>query len=581
MKKINIEGIKNGQIVNIEVSEIILGASDYLRKDNIEFAEKIINKYQEYGGNCFDTARHYRHSDFAIGEYFKRNGNREEFILFSKGCHPVREYPHIPRVNAQGIKDDVHKSLENLGVDYLDLFALHRDDLNVSVSEIIDTLNDLVNEGLIHAIGTSNWSLNRIKEANQYAKDNKLIGFTFNSPNLSLAKPIKQRWPDCISADEEMVNWHYENQIPLLSWSAQASGFLSGAYDPNDRSNTEMVESFYCEDNWQRFERTKAVADKYHVHPITVSLAWVINQQFPTAAIIGPETIEELEDSLEALDLKLDVEIYQEIDLKRKFTLDKQIALQLYSVRNELEIDMPGTLSRISEMGYNYVQLDGFRGNDMFEFYQELEKNNLKVIGMHFKHERFFNDLDGIIKEALLFNCKNIYDKYIDEKDQDPDGYIRTKKCLLDVVKKLVNLGFHVGLHNPEYDFNQIVDGKKCMDYICDPVDGLFIYPEPDTYWITVAGHSVCDYIDKYQGQIDIIHCKDIDLEFELEDFEQNLVPCGCGDIDFEQVVIHGQQAAVKYYVIEQDNDSKQDIMTSIEQSLNYLKKIGLGVLNE
>ncbi|MFV0498477.1 MAG: aldo/keto reductase, partial [Bacilli bacterium] len=149
MKYIDIKGLKNEKEIKITISNIRLGSSDYLRKDNIEYSEKIINRYKQVGGNCFDTAHHYRHSDMAFGEYFKRNGNRDEFVIFAKGCHPVREYPHIPRVNKKCIIEDLEASLNKLGTNYVDLFALHRDDENVSVKEIIDTLDQLVRNGKI------------------------------------------------------------------------------------------------------------------------------------------------------------------------------------------------------------------------------------------------------------------------------------------------------------------------------------------------------------------------------------------------------------------------------------------------
>ncbi len=579
MKKIKIKGIKNGNDIEIEVSNIVLGASDYLRNDNIEYAENIINRYHELGGNCFDTAHHYRHSDLAIGEYFRRNNNRENFVIFGKGGHPVREYPHIPRVNKKEIIADVEASLDKLKIEYLDLFALHRDDENVSVSEIMETLHELVLSGKILAIGTSNWRTERIIEANKYARDNGLTEFTFNSPNLSLAKPIKQRWENCYSADDEMIKWHRENNIPLLSWSSQASGFLSGAFSPEDKSNEEMVESFYCKENWQRLDLTKQFATKYNISPITLSLAWVLNQDFPTAAIIGPESIEELEDSLNALNVQLTDKECKILNLEVKTNIDNKIALQLYSVRKELEKDMPGTLKKVADIGYEYVQLDGFRGNDMWKFRDELEKNNLKVIGIHFKHDRFFSDIDGIIKESLIFDSKNIYDKYIDEEDQNVDGYKKTRNKLIEVNQKLSKYKFHIGLHNPEYDFNNQVDGVGCMDYICMPTNGNFIYPELDTYWIYVGGHNPVDYINKYSGVVDIIHCKDITDKYPKEDLVNNLVPCGKGVIDFKSIIKAGEKSGISYYVVEQDSDSRQDIFISIEESFKYLQKCGREVL--
>ncbi len=580
MDKIKIIGQKNGSQIEIEVSKIMLGASDYLRKDNIVEAEKIINQYKQLGGNCFDTAHHYRHSDEAISEYFKRNKNRDDFIIFAKGGHPVREYPHIPRVNRNEIINDVESSLRKLNVEYLDLFALHRDDEKVDVSEIMNTLHELVIAGKIHAIGTSNWNTDRIKLANDYAQQNNLTQFTFNSPNLSLAKPIKQRWPDCISANDEMIKYHIENNIPLISWSAQASGFLSGAFTPNDRSNSEIVESFYSEKNWQRFEVAKKYAIKYNTTPITISLAWVLSQKFPTVAIIGPENIEQLNESLESLQINLNPRECDELDLKIINNIDHKIALQLYSVRKELEKDMPGTLAKVAKMGYKYVQMDGLRGNDIWEFRNELVKNDLKVVGMHIKHERFFNDIQGIMNECVIFECKNIFDKYIDEEDQNEEGYKKTRAQLHRAYDLLQNK-VHIGLHNPEYDFNKKVNGLNCLDYICACEDGKYVYPELDTYWLHVAGHNIVDYMQRYTGKIELIHCKDISLEYDLHDLQNNIVPCGQGIINFKEVIKTGEKCGVKYYVIEQDCSVKEDIMKCVEQSLDYIKTIGREIFND
>ncbi len=86
--------------------------------------------------------------------------------------------------------------------------------------------------------------------------------------------------------------------------------------------------------------------------------------------------------------------------------IKEKLAVQLYSVRKEMERDLEGTLRKIHEIGFHYVQLDGMRGNDSREVRCLLQKYELKVIGMHIKHDRFMNDLDGIIEEAYFFDCK-------------------------------------------------------------------------------------------------------------------------------------------------------------------------------
>lgn len=248
-----------------------------------------------------------------------------------------------------------------------------------------------------------------------------------------------------------------------------------------------------------------------------------------------------------------------------------KIAAQLYSLRKAMEKDLDATLKAVKEMGYDYVQLDGLRGNDIYDVARTLEKYDLKVIGMHIKHDRFKDDLDGIIFECMLFNCKLVYDKYIEDEDQNDRGYRETKSMLLDAVRILSPLGIRVGLHCPEYDYNNEIDGRIVLDYITDPVDGMCVYAEPDTYWMSVAGKDPVEEIKRYSGRMPIIHCKDIISGIDVNDIENNLTECGKGSVDFKSVIEYGKRNGVEFMVIEQDL-SKQDMFTSMKESLDYLE---------
>lgn len=316
MRYITVKGQKDGQVIDIKVSSLLMGSGDFLRIDNMEFAAPVLDKFIELGGNAFDTARHYRHSEKALRAWMEERNNRGDLIIFTKGCHPVREFPDTPRVNPESIIEDLNTSLEMLGTDHVEMFALHRDDVTQPVGPIMETLDKLVKEGKIYAIGVSNWELDRIIEANEYARENGLTEFTFNSPNLSLAKCLKPRWPDCVSANEEMIKWHEKNGMALISWSSQAGGFFSGKFTPDYLENQEMVDVFYCEENWERFERAKKLAKGNNVTPIQISLAYVVNQKFPTAAAIGPEKMEELESSYKGSTIKLSEEEIDWLDLR-------------------------------------------------------------------------------------------------------------------------------------------------------------------------------------------------------------------------------------------------------------------------
>ena len=113
-------------------------------------------------------------------------------------------------------------------------------------------------------------------------------------------------WAGCISSsDEESKKWFEKNQFPLFSWSSQAAGFFSGRADPKDRSDKDLVKSWYREDNFKKLERAKELAKKKSVQPVTIAAAYVLAQKFPIYALIGPRSPFEMAGTMAALDLEL------------------------------------------------------------------------------------------------------------------------------------------------------------------------------------------------------------------------------------------------------------------------------------
>lgn len=287
MKTIEVKGLAK------PVSALVMG-SDYFTRDQYERVRAMLDSFVELGGNAIDTAHIYAggESEKAIGLWLSERKNREEIVILTKGAHPDKSGK---RVNREAIGSDLHTSLERLQTDYIDLYALHRDDPEVPVGEIVEWLNEHVEAGKIRAFGGSNWTTERLREANAYAREHGLVGFTFNSPNLSLAKAKEPYWPGCVSADDEMLEWHEQEQFPLFSWSSQARGFFTGRFSREDRSNADLVRVFYNEANWARYDRAAELANQKGVSTIQIALAYVLNQPFPACALIGPQNREELE----------------------------------------------------------------------------------------------------------------------------------------------------------------------------------------------------------------------------------------------------------------------------------------------
>ena len=308
MKMLSIDGLAK------PVSQLIMG-SDYFSPEVYELVCNNLDSFTDIGGNTIDTAFIYcgGKSEQAIGMWMEERGNRDQIRVWTKGGHPNQ---HGPQVNRVAARAELETSLERLRTDYIDLYALHRDAPDVEVGAILEMLNELVEEGKIHAFGGSNWTWQRLEEANAYAELHGLRGFSFSSPNLSLAKAQEPYWTDCISADDETLSWHKRVGLPIMSWSSQARGFFTGRFTRDDRSNEDLVRVFYNDANWERYDRAAQLADKKGVTTIQIALAYVLNQPFPTAAIIGPQNRAEMESCKDAAAIVLTPEEVAWLDLR-------------------------------------------------------------------------------------------------------------------------------------------------------------------------------------------------------------------------------------------------------------------------
>jgi len=292
-----------------ELSELVFGAL-YLSLGDLDASFAMLDEWSRCGGNVIDSAHGYGFihgapgdAERVLGKWFaERPQERENVVLISKGAHFNQDRN---RVTAEDITSDLRDTLARIDRP-VDLYMLHRDDPTVPVEPVVDVLNEHKRDGLIRAFGASNWSTERIDQANEYAVGAGLEGFCCSSSQLSLAAQQEPLYPGSISAgDAESRSWHERNQMPLFAWSAQAGGFFTGAYSPHDRSNQDMVRVYYQDANWERLRRAKALAAERGTDANAVALSWVLHQPFPTFGIIGPQTPAELQSSLAALDIVL------------------------------------------------------------------------------------------------------------------------------------------------------------------------------------------------------------------------------------------------------------------------------------
>jgi aryl-alcohol dehydrogenase-like predicted oxidoreductase len=294
------------------VSRIVLGQSA-LPGD----LPGIYDRFVELGGNAFETARWYP-TEPDLGRWLAGRSDRAELFVISKGCHPAfQDGP--PRVNSAAIRTDLTESLERLGVDRIDLYLLHRDDESVPVGEIMSALAEHRAAGRIGAAGGSNWTAARLAEANAWALANGVAPFEVGSPNLALALATRPPWDGCVVAgDPASLAWYTATQLPLLAWAALARAFFvegaagktqATAFGADTRAvDIAATKAFDSPVNRERRERARSLGHELGSTANQVALAWVLNQPFPTRAVIGVRSIPELDEAAAVADLRLTAE---------------------------------------------------------------------------------------------------------------------------------------------------------------------------------------------------------------------------------------------------------------------------------
>jgi len=306
--------MKYGEIAGVDkpVSRLIQGTTVLGGEPETHF--ELLDAIFEAGCTAFDTAHVYGggRSERALGRWIAARDVREKVVIVDKGCHHSRERK---RVTPEDIAADLADNLDRLETDYVDLWLFHRDDPDVPVGPLVDALNEHLAAGRIRAFGGSNWTHERIAEANAYAEARGLTGFAASSPNLSLAVPREMPWEGCLSISgpdaADARAWYERTQMPLLSWSSLAGGFLTGRYRRDNLDGLtggadDLIKRCYCtEANFRRLEQAERVAADLGVGVVQVALAWLFSRPLNAFALTACVSGEEFRANLAALDLDL------------------------------------------------------------------------------------------------------------------------------------------------------------------------------------------------------------------------------------------------------------------------------------
>ena len=323
MEYTNVKGLVTG------VSDIAFGTATSTLEDEAKIHD-MLDYYVSIGGNYIDTSRFYgrgsgiQHTEELLGRWLAKGDNRSKVIIQSKCCNPYMDhtltmYEDIPRVGRSYMYDDILFSRDHLCVDCIDAYLIHRDNPKVPVEEIIDTFEEFLRKGWIKAYGMSNWRLDRFVEAYEYCERMGYQGPSVYSPFFSLVKIEKPWYYRIPPFKEEWLPWFEPHRdVTVAAWSAQGRGFF-GNYPQFLPENADPATrmAVLTPENFARKERAAILAERKGIRPSQVSLLYVLSQKVNIAAIIGPRSIKDIDNAINATSLRLTAEELDFLTLKR------------------------------------------------------------------------------------------------------------------------------------------------------------------------------------------------------------------------------------------------------------------------
>jgi sugar phosphate isomerase/epimerase len=244
-----------------------------------------------------------------------------------------------------------------------------------------------------------------------------------------------------------------------------------------------------------------------------------------------------------------------------------RIGVQLYTLRHEMERDVPGTLARVARIGYKEVEFAGYFGREPTTLRLLLDTNGLSAPSAHVPYATMGDGWDAALDAAKVIGHEYLVIPWLDEKDRrSVDDYRRVAERLNRAGAESRRAGVRLAYHNHDFEFTPI-GGVLPYDVLLEATDPALVAMEMDLYWITKSGYDPLAYFAKYPGRFELVHVKD-----SAGPPEHRMVEVGRGKIDWPQILGHHAQAGIRHYIVEHDNPA--DAYASIEVSYRYLSRI-------
>lgn len=296
---------------DLSVSPLCFGGNVFGWTADEKTSFAVLDAYVEGGGNFIDTADVYStwlpghvggESESILGKWMSERNNRNKVIIATKVGSKMGTAPNAQGLSRRYIIEEVEASLKRLQTDYIDLYQAHRDDSDTPLDETMAAFDQLVRQGKVRYLGSSNYSAARMREALEVSKQHNYARYECIQPPYSLANRSTYEnglQPMCI-----------EEHIGVITYSSLASGFLSGKYRqgkdlPSSPRAKGIKDRYMNKKGFGILDTLDHVAEEHHATVSQVALAWVMARPGITSAIASATTVEQTRELLGAVQLSL------------------------------------------------------------------------------------------------------------------------------------------------------------------------------------------------------------------------------------------------------------------------------------
>jgi sugar phosphate isomerase/epimerase len=245
----------------------------------------------------------------------------------------------------------------------------------------------------------------------------------------------------------------------------------------------------------------------------------------------------------------------------------KRVGLQLYTVRDLMKADLPGTLAKVAAIGYKEVEFAGYFGHTPAQIRDLLRRNGLTSPSTHLSFDSLESGWQKQLDDAKAAGHHWVTIAYIaEEKRKTLDDWKRHAALFNRAAEQAKSAGLRFAYHNHDFEIRPIGDTRP-LDLLLTSTDPKLVDFEMDLYWVVFGGGSPIDFFNRYPKRFPLVHVKD-----SAGPPDNKMVDVGQGKIDFRQIFAQGDKAGIKHYFVEHDQPA--DPIATITNSYNFLHRL-------